>query len=226
MTKRLIKVLGVVLAAGAFAVGCSTDRSPLAPPIAAAPALQPAAQPSNSLLGGIVGGLLGTLGKLVNVVVSVLERPTPLARDVRWSFDAGPGGALSGNREVGLSIAIPPGALDRTVRITVTARQGKVIDYHFEPEGLQFAKPVVLTQDVSSNSFLGGLADLLGGRKTLKGAYYAAPTLQYDPRTGMATVNEFEPTVSAPNLGFVSFQIRHFSGYTVAMCESDTMGFW
>lgn len=215
MTKRLVRILGVVLITGAVAAGCSFDRSPVAPPAAAAPAVQP----SNSLLGGIVGGLLGTVGKLVNVIVSLVTRPTALTSDISWSFYAGPGGATSGNRTAGLSIVIPPGALDRTVRITVTARKGNVYDYHFEPEGLQFAKPVVLTQDVSDKSLL-GLGTLLGGKKVIRGAYYAAPTLQYDPRTGTATVNEFQPTLQFP--GYVSFQIRHFSGYTLASCDADS----
>jgi len=216
MTKRLVRILGVVLLTGAFAAGCSFDKSPVAPPAAAAPAVQP----SNSLLGGIVGGLLGAVVKVVNVVVSLLTRPTALQSDVSWSFYAGPGGAKSGNGTTGLSIVIPPGALDRTVRITVTARKGKLYDYHFEPEGLQFAKPVVLTQDISNNSLLGGLTDLLTGKKVIVGAYYAAPTLQYDPKTGTGTVNEFQPTLRYP--GYVSFQIRHFSGYTLASCDSDS----
>ena len=222
MPKRFVRIIGLALVAGAVAAGCSGDRSPLAPAPAEQRSMQPAAQPSNSLLGGLLGGVLGTVGKLVNIVVSVVERPLALQQDVVWSFDAGPGGALSGNRTVGLSIAIPPGALDRQVRITVTAKKGKVIDYHFEPEGLQFAKPVVVTQEVQSGGLLGGL--LGGGRQTLRGAYYSAPTLIYDPATGKATINELQPSVTGP--GFVSFQIRHFSGYVVASCESESSFSW
>jgi hypothetical protein len=218
MPKRRAVILGLVLAVSALIGGCNADQSPLAPPPAAS-ALQPSAEASHGLLGGLVGGLLGTVGKLLNIVVSLLERPAALTSDISWSFYAGPGGAISGNRTAGLSIAIPPGALDRTVRITVTARKGRVYDYHFEPEGLKFAKPVVLTQDVSNNSLLGSLTSLLTGSKTLRGAYYSASSLQYDPKTGQATVNEFQPTIQFP--GYVSFQIRHFSGYTIAMCEND-----
>src|SRR5919197_1717262 len=161
MTKRLVKVLGLGLATSVALASCTGDRSPLAPSSGASSALQ--AQPSQSLLGGIVGGLLNTVGSLVNIVVTLVERPTALSSDVTWSFYAGPLGATSSNRTTGLSIAIPPGALDRTVRITVTAKAGKVYNYHFEPEGLQFAKPVVLTQTVEDNSLLGGLLGLLGG---------------------------------------------------------------
>lgn len=218
MRKRLLGLMGGALLASAVVVGCA-DRATTAP-------ITPAAtQPANSLLGGLLGGVVGTVGKLLNIVVTLVERPVALNRDIVWSFDAGPNGALSGNRDAGLSITIPPGALDRNVRITVTARAGKVYDYHFEPEGLQFAKPVILTQDVSDNSLLGGLVGgLLGGgsTKSLRGAYYAAPALNYDPKTGQATVNELEPTVTVP--GYVSFQIKHFSGYVVASCDNGGFG--
>src|SRR6185503_13737525 len=218
MSKRFVKQLGLLLvAAGLAAAGCSGDRSPFAPQSAETRSVDPSAKPSNGLLGGLLGGLINTVGSVVNIVVGVVERPLALQQDVVWSFYAGPGGASSGNRTVGLSIVIPPGALDRQVKITVTAKKGKVIDYHFEPEGLQFAKPVVITQEVPSDGLLG---DLLGGSsRTLRGAYYSAPTLVYDPATGKATVNELQPSVTGP--GFVSFQIRHFSGYVVASCENE-----
>jgi hypothetical protein len=212
MRKRLLGLVGAALITSAVIAGCA-DRTPSAP-------LNPAAtQPSNSLLGGLVGGVVGTLGKLVNVVVSLLTRPAPLSQDIVWSFYAGPGGTISANRAAGLSITVPAGALSQTVKITVTVKAGNVYDYHFAPEGLQFAKPVVVTQDVSDNSLLGGLlGGLLGSNKTPRGAYYTSPTLQYDPNTGTATVNEFEPTISGG--GYVSFQIKHFSGYTIAMCDN------
>ena len=220
MSKRFLRALGLLLAAGTLAgAGCSGDRSPLAPAPTETRSIQPA-QPSQGLLGGLLGGVLGTVGKLVNIVVAVVERPVALQQDVVWSFYAGPGGASSGNRTVGLSIVIPPGALDRQVKITVTARKGQVIDYHFEPEGLQFAKPVVITQEVSS----GLLSSLLGLNRTLRGAYYASETLAYDPKTGTATVNELQPSVTGP--GFVSFQIRHFSGYVVASCDNESSFGW
>jgi hypothetical protein len=218
MTKRLITVLGIALCVSAAAVGCSADSNPVAPVSATGIS---EVQPQQGLIGGLVGGLVGTVTKTVNVVVSILTRPAPLANDVTWSFYAGPEGVVSSNRASGLTINVPTGALARTVRITVTARKGNVYDYHFEPEGLQFAKPVVLTQDVSNNSLLGGLTDLLlGGKTSARGAYYSAPELGYDPKTGTATVNEFLPTVSGA--GYISFQIRHFSGYTIAMCENES----
>ena len=218
MKKRLLGVASAALLLSALAVGCS-DRMPSAP-AAASPV---PTQQSNSLLGGLLGGVIGTVSKLLNIVVTLVERPTALSQDIVWSFDAGPAGAISANRQAGLSIAVPPGALSQNVRITVTVKAGNVYNYQFAPEGLQFALPVVVTQDVSDNSLVGSLlGGLLGSSKTAKGAYYSAPTLQYDPKTGTATVNELEPTVVGG--GLLSFQIRHFSGYTVAMCDNTGFG--
>ncbi len=219
MRKRLLGLVGVALVASAVIAGCA-DRATTAPSATLNPA---ATQPSKSLLGGLIGGVVGTVGKLLNIVVSLVTRPTTLQQDVVWSFDAGPAGTVSANRTAGLSITVPPGALSQTTHITVTVKAGNVYNYQFQPEGLQFAVPVVVTQDVSNNSLIGSiLGGLLGSGKTVKGAYYSAPTLQYDPKTGQATVNELEPTVNVP--GYVSFQIKHFSGYVVASCDNGGFG--
>jgi hypothetical protein len=207
--------LGAALIASAVVAGCS-DRLTSAPRL-------PAAQPNNSLLGGLLGGVVGTVGQLLNIVVSLVTRPTTLQNDVVWSFYAGPGGAVSTNSAAGLSITVPPAALSQTVRITVTVKAGNIYNYQFQPEGLQFAVPVTVTQNVADNSLLGSLlGGLTGTSTTIRGAYYSASTLQYDPSTGLATVNELEPTVDIP--GYVSFQIKHFSGYTLASCNSGSGG--
>ena len=218
MPKRLASVLSLAAALALFAGACSGgDRSPLAP---AAPVAAAEVGPQQSLLGGLLGGVTGTVTGLLDATVSVVHRSSTLKNDVTWSFDAGPRGAVSYNRALGLTMTVPPGALSKTVRITVTARKGDVVDYHFEPEGLQFAVPAVLTQDLSLTSVVTGLTNTLTGR-TLKGAYYSADRLQYDPKTGKAVVNEFQPTLSSGLLGVVSFQIKHFSGYVVASCDND-----
>lgn len=215
MRKRLLGVVSAMVLVCAVVVGCA-DRVPSAPQATRAPA-----QPSNSLLGGLIGGVVGTVNNLLNIVVTLVQRPTTLQQDIVWSFDAGPGGVISANRAAGLSVTVPPGALAQNVRITVTVKAGNVYNYQFQPEGLQFAVPVVVTQDVSDNSLISSiLGGLLGSTKTVKGAYYSSSTLQYDPKTGTATVNELEPTITGA--GLLSFQIRHFSGYTVAMCDNGS----
>jgi hypothetical protein len=196
--KRFSLLLALSLPLSALGLACSADRS-VEPPTAAAPT-----PPNESLLGG-----------LTSTVVSVVDWAIPLSSNVTWSFTAGPAGVRSSNAATGLTIVIPPGALAQTVTITVTAVKGNVVNYQFQPAGLQFAYPVTLTQNMSLTSTL--LNTLTG--TTLKGAYYSSSTLQYDSSTNKATVNEYEPTVTNLLQGSVSWQIKHFSGYVVASCS-------
>src|SRR6185369_18025910 len=80
MKKRLLGVASAALLLSALAVGCS-DRMPSAPSASPVPTQQ-----SNSLLGGLLGGVIGTVSKLLNIVVTLVERPTALSQDVVWSF--------------------------------------------------------------------------------------------------------------------------------------------
>jgi hypothetical protein len=213
MSRRLASVR-LALVASVLLVACSVDHNPVAPPAAVTPVATGAPASAGllgGLLGGIVGGVVNTVTGLLNLLVGVVERVVPLSNDVSWSFYAGPGGARSSNTNVGLSVFVPPGALTKTVKITVTAKKGKLYDYHFEPEGLQFAVPVVLTQTLPSSAFS-------DGGTNLKGAYYSAPTLEYDAKTGQATVNEIQPTIVDAWRHQISFTVRHFSGYVVASC--------
>src|SRR5690348_8563249 len=172
--KRFSLVLLSSVALSALGLGCSADHAPESPT-----AVAPTA-PNESLLGG-----------LTSTVVSVVDWAVPLSSNVTWSFTAGPAGARSSNAAAGLTMVIPPGALAKTVTITVTAVKGSVVNYQFQPAGLQFAYPVTLTQNMSLTSTL--LNTLTG--TTLKGAYYSSSTLQYNSSTNTATVNEYEPTV-------------------------------
>ena len=213
MLKRSVAALTLTCAVVATMVACRGDRvaAPLAPPPTAAPTGQ-----SNSLLGGVtglVGGVLTTVTSVLHVdeLLPILHRRTALKQDLTWSFVAGPNGVTNYNKTTGLTIVIPKGALTSTQTITVTAPAGSLMQYQFGPHGLQFAKQVELRQDL-------GLADLttLLGLNQLSGAYYASPTLQYDPATNTAHVDELEPTsVNLLSLS-VSVKIQHFSGYVVA----------
>ena len=78
---------------------------------------------------------------------------------------------------------------------------------------------MLLTQDVSENrpSSADCSAALLGGNNASSAArrVLRVADARLQRKTGQATVNEIEPTVNIP--GYVTFQIRHFSGYVVAI---------
>jgi hypothetical protein len=158
---------------------------------------QRVASRSNGLLDGLTG-----------LLVAPVQRATPLASDVSWSFSAGPGGATSTNSSVGLTIAIPSGALSSTQTITVTALAGSPVAYKFEPHGLVFAKKAYLTQDLRKTT--SGILNLL-----LSGAYFSTDRLEVNS-SGLALVTEILSAVVNPLSRTVSFGIQHFSGYIVA----------
>lgn len=221
MLKRSVAAAALTLAVVATVVACRGER--VAAPASAPATTAPAAKGDllGSLTGTLTGTVTGTLTATVTTVTSITEalpvvnRLTPLANDVTWSFVAGPNGATSRNSATGLTVVIPQGALAANTTITVKALAGSVVAYEFQPHGITFAKPVTLRQDLS----LTNVAAILG-LTPMAGAYYNTSTLPLDPSTGLVTVNELEPTtVDLLHLA-VSFKIGHFSGYVVAYGRS------
>ncbi len=172
--------------------------------------VQEAPAASENLLGGLLGAVTGLL-------VPPVKRTTPLADDVTWSFTAGPGGAVSSNSSVGLTISIPAGALSTTQTIIVTALEGSAVAYKFEPHGLVFGRNVTLTQNLRGTS-AGGLLSL----PILSGAYFATDRLEFSG--DLAVVTEILPAVGSLLTKTVSFPIKHFSGYLLASGRADLGG--
>jgi hypothetical protein len=203
MSKASKKIVGVLAAAMLSAgLGCSDSSSIVAP------VQQSAAPAANSLLGGLLGTLTGLL-------VPPVTRNTPLANDVVWSFTAGPGGAVSGNSDVGLMIVVPPGALETTETITVTALKGSAVAYGFEPH-LTFAQPVILTQNLRGTS-AGGLLSL----GIVSGAHFDGDRPQLTTG-GLAIVSEVVPSLTSLLTKTTSFKVGHFSGWIVASGRCDS----
>jgi hypothetical protein len=150
---------------------------------------------------GLLGGVLGLVGGVVEVVVDtvvgvlspVLTRDEPLRRDEVVSETIGRRGGTIHLPRAGLTVSVPRGALSRNTRITVRAPAGDLLGYEFAPHGLEFRKPVTLSQELS-----GSAGDLE--------AIYFDGALQPE-----VTVLEVIP-VSASRWRAV-FRIDHFSGY-------------
>ena len=141
-------------------------------------------------------GLLGDLGGVVRVVTGILSpvltRETPLSRDEVVSEMIGRNGGVIRLPHAGLTVNIPAGALSRSTRITVRAPAGDLLGYEFAPHGLQFNRPVTLTQDMS-------------GRADVEVVYFDGalqPTVE---------VLEVLPVWATRNAAV--FRIEHFSGY-------------
>jgi hypothetical protein len=181
-----------VLGAFVFLAGCSD--------LPTAPELDPVT-PQSGLLGDLVGVALETVDGVVETVVGVLSpvltRTEPLSRDEVVSEYIGPWGGTIRLPRAGLTVTVPRGALNGTTRITVRAPAGDLLGYEFAPHGLQFERPVVLTQEVSRRSASGGL-EVVYFDGTLQ------PTVQ---------VLEVLPVVRVGDVAV--FRIEHFSGYAM-----------
>jgi hypothetical protein len=171
------------------------------------------------LLGGLLGGLLGTVG---NLLATPVHRSQALSNDVSWTFTASPYGSRSSNSTVGLSIYVPPGAVDRSVTIRVTAIRGTAVAYRFEPH-VEFDRKVVLTQSLRGLEY-GLLGTGLLNLSPFKGAHFEGEEPSYNG-DGQALVNEVVGAVLNLFSSTTSFGVDHFSGWIVASGYDDSRSF-
>jgi hypothetical protein len=177
----------VALTASVVLWSCS-DSSPVAPP--PAPAV-------------VSPDLLGTLNQTINTLLPC----TPL-NAATASKTIGPAG---GTINVGPhKLVIPAGALSSPVMITATIKSEKVNRVHFEPDGLQFAKPATLTMSYANCSVVSAL--------TLHRIVYVSPNLKII-QSLLSLDNLLNRTVSA--------NLAHFSDYAVDDASfSDHADWW
>lgn len=139
-----------------------------------------------------------------------VTRDTPLARDIEVSATIGPKGGTLTIPEAGLTLVVPPKAVNANVTFTATALAGNAVAYDFQPHGMKFAVPLQFTQDLRKTSVL-----TLATAPLLDGAYFA-DNRQVDRFSAFALVNE----ISRANVDLlrfrVGFPIEHFSGYLVS----------
>ena len=187
---RTQRFRALLLGAFVFLAGCSD--------LPTAPQVEPVT-PQNGLLGDLVGVVVGTVDGVVNAVVGVLSpvltRDEPLTQDEIVSEYIGPWGGTIRLPRAGLTVRVPRGALDRYTRITVKAPAGDLLGYEFAPHGLQFDRPLILTQEVSRSMAAEGLE-----------VVYFDGTLQ-----PTVEVLEVLPVVTFDETAV--FRIQHFSGY-------------
>lgn len=200
-------LIGLATATAVFTTACSDSTTS---PTATAPMFADSSANEAQLLGGLLGGLLGTVG---NLVATPVHRSQPLANDVSWTFTASPYGSRSSNSTVGLSIYVPPGAVDRYTTIRVTALKGSAVAYRFEPH-MEFDRRVVLTQSLQGLRY-GLLGTGLLNLSPFKGAHFAGDTPTYNS-DGQALVTEIVGAVLNLFSNTTSFSVDHFSGWILA----------
>lgn len=207
-SKRLNASHLAIITAAAIVVACGGEQALLvSPPVPGAPPL----------------GVVETPG---GALVHPVRRQQPLAGEVSWSFDVDAQGTTVRHPATGLTITVPAGAVEGPTHITVFALRGAPLAYRFEPHGLQFARPIQLTQ--SLHGLLLGAASRPIPR--LFGGYFADDSLATDAVTGNARVIEILPVQIDVRAHNAILSVRHFSGYTVASAASDSVSdghsFW
>ncbi len=159
MKGKFIRLWSVLAASAVVSAGCGEIAAPEAPE-----------QPAYGLLGGLIDGLVddlvvSTTSTLLETVmpVNVLQRTSPLSRDVSVSADIGKSGGTIEIREAGLKFVVPSNALvppssKKTVTITITALKGDEVAYTFQPHGLRFREPVRIEQTFKGTTAEGNRA--------------------------------------------------------------------
>ena len=181
----------LLLALSAIGIGaCATD-SPTGPKFQG--------QASPGLVTDLYDGL---------VTKSVLQRTTPLARDVTVSVVIGKDGGALSIPEAGFRLFVPAGAVSADTRFTVTALKGSLVAYEFGPHGISFGNALSARQDLSVTQWRPQLRPLVAG--------YFAEKSALDASSATALLSELIDGSINPLSKHFSFRIEHFSGYVVA----------
>lgn len=174
---------------------CSTD--PLAPAGRQVSAASAAVQAGSTSIDKSSGVSL--------VSVKAAGRLRPASQDVVVGQVIGAAGGTISMPSHGLTLIVPPGAVDGPTHFQVKALAGRAVAYEFEPHGTRFKVPLVFRQSVVHTS--------VGWGQVVRGAYFSSAA-QIDQNSGRAMVSEVLP--ANVKAGSIEFLIWHFSGYLVS----------
>jgi hypothetical protein len=205
------------------AISCA-DYSPIEP--IAAPQIAAPMKAQDGLLGDLLGLVTGLLGSLIKVisfqsdpngipVTAIKWAPTHYnqTRTVSASIGYNGGSLAIGGSD--FTITFPKGALTTSTWITITSDATGYVSYDMKPHGLQFAKPVIVTQSLKNTAVYKTPVAL-----NAAGAYFSKDLLDL---SGVLKALEIETTTiySAPNSQQLvpeieTWQLHHFSRYMLA----------
>lgn len=161
----------------------------------------------NALLGGIIGSFLG-----LNDTVVVLQRAKALPEDISVTRTIGYLGGSISVPGTGLTVTVPKGAVSLPTTFTVKALAGRAVAYEFGPHGMEFDEPLRFEQDLRVSALTQSQLD----KVKLEGGYFAETS---DLLTNLlrAVVQELLTATVDSGKMLVSFEMKHFSGYLVAV---------
>ena len=193
--RKLAVSLLAVLAIGI--AGCSDSRStaPTAPTLTEAPR------------AGLLLGFISTS--------TTLRRTSPLGGDLTVSARIGSEGGVIAIPEAGLRVVVPAGAVAVPTNFSATAVQGRAVAYEFQPHGVVFAKPLVVTQELRGTEWFG--IPILNFR-----AGYFSDRTKLDTEKATVQLDEILP-LSLDLLRLQArFNVPHFSGYVISTGRSKS----
>lgn len=144
--------------------------------------------------------------------VTIVQRNTPLAAPLTASAVIGILGGQLSIPGAGLKVVVPPLALTAPTRITVTAIAGSSVAYEFEPHGIRFVTPLLVTQNLVGTS-ANGTGGLLG-QPLVAGYFKNISDLDLLSNTGL--VSELLGVALNLSTKQATFPVFHFSGYLIA----------
>jgi hypothetical protein len=148
------------------------------------------------------------------LTVNVAQRDVPLTRSVTTSVNVSWFGGSMMLPGTGLSVIIPPFAVNRPITLTATAQPGSSVAYDFGPHGTHFNLPLIMVQDLSHVQMAG--VNPLG----MFAGYYSS----VNDNAGTASITELlNLGVNVANLSAI-FTVTHFSGYLIATGRCSTGG--
>jgi hypothetical protein len=199
----------------AIALSCS-DYSPTGP--------QAPTQAQDGLISGLVGTVTNLLGSVLRVI-SFQSDPNGIpVTAIMWSGShvnqvrsvsatIGVNGGTLSIPGSDFTITFPYGALSQPTSIKIISDASGYVSYDMQPHGLQFRKPVIVTQRLNNTAVYGTplalnaacayfAQDLLDLSGILQALEIETTTIFADPNTGKAAVE--------------TWQLNHFSRYMLA----------
>ena len=113
---------------------------------------------------------------------------------------------------------MPAGAVAVPTDFSATAVHGRAVAYEFQPHGVRFAKPLVLTQELRGTEWFG--VPLLNFR-----AGYFSDRTKLDTENALVQLDEILP-LSLDLLRLQArFNVQHFSGYVISTGRAKSSSF-
>lgn len=191
----------LLLAAALMAAAACGDRGITTPPASPQPK-----KPTS--------GLKSTVPVTTVEAVRVLHRSKPLPKAFTTTEVIGPEGGSLSIPQAGVHVIFARGAVTSKTRITMTAIEGEVVAYEFQPHGLRFKAPVEVRQDLKQTE-ADKDPDL---RSALQGSYFDTDLTSsfVNAAHTFARIRESRHGKLKKDSRFLEFIIEHFSGYMVS----------